>query len=281
MIDEIELSHAMRELAASYDVGVAPAEDVLRRGRRRRSQRRMAAALTSAVVATGAAVAVALGAVPAVQSAPARPGAAEPFHFRIDDTMTFESPFPRMAATLHLEGGYDPVRDAGYADFAQSGTPGPGGRLPNHLLQVNGVCFDGIDGPYPWDLERHRCIFDSLNTELPGAIADSPARLLDRIRATGTVTDTGRSGHTQSWTFRFPNRNVPPRYGPQYITGRLDVDVRTGHAIRLDVTRPIPQLPDYHVIGTDRMVTTYSEYGTPVVVNLPSNYTEAPSGAPS
>ena len=67
----------------------------------------------------------------------------------------------------------------------------------------------------------------------------------------------------------------------QNITGTLEVKVATGQAIRLTVTRPVPQRPDYHIIGSELQVITYRDYGQPVPVVVPTWYTVQPSGAPS
>jgi hypothetical protein len=285
MIDEKELSTALHHLAVSDETGTAPIDGLLRRGRRARFNR---ITLTAGVAVATVGLAAGLAAV----AQPDQPGpvpldlAAQTTQrttFRFEQTFSFKGPAGEtiLPAGAPYQGAYDPVHDRGYRIRVMPGEP----RLTEEERQIGDACYFHVGQDTPWHVSSMSAKFPAcwqLTDSAEGSalgVSASPGDLLAELEHVGEVSYVGRTatGKHKVDTYRFIYR-YPVDVGPnQQRTlekhGTVDIDVATHRIIHLaygstDVTG------DRKYMLSASQDLTFSYFGTPVVVQEPTNIAE-------
>jgi hypothetical protein len=270
MIDEKELSAALRDLADRDEAGSPPVADLLHRGRRARAGRVVRGAAVM-VVAAALVTAVAVAVRPAAPTAPvplalaAQTTERTTFHFRVEFAYLVNGAVADFAP-VPWDGRYDPVHDRGYMTMT---------GIAFEIRQLGSRCFSRNGPAAGWKREARcwRIIPAAAGREIPDP-AD-PGALLAEFRKSGRVTYVGRTGAGPNAvdSYRFVYPIIQQIGGKSYVVdknGTVDIDVANRRITRVvylldNNPEKRPGLPPQFL----RVVMRFDEFGTPVDVPEP------------
>lgn len=261
-MDQNEISGALRELAGEGTP--APVDQLLRRGqqaRRRRSVGVSAAAL--GVVAALGVGAVGVGAwsspddrTAVVQAADLRLAAAA--EATAQSTFGLRVTIQSQARSWVREGGYDPVKRAGFLRW----TDNFGNPLEQRVIGDDTYLMATVDGKRnQWRKMTGGSGFPMVNLGEDGApsLSVDPSEVLSALRDNGTVRDLGRSGGVQRYSFTFSGKTTNNRT----VSGTVEVGVDSGKVSKVS----------YQIAGAiapTSLVLEFFDHGTPVTVERPA-----------
>ncbi|MEV0459609.1 hypothetical protein [Catellatospora methionotrophica] len=276
-IDE-QLSHGMRELAATGPESTPPTGLLLARGQRARRRRTALTATSLALVAVGAVTGVAVANRPAAPAVTADPTAvstpgmspelelvaaitnSQNISFRLRTTAGSRGNDGKAAASANPGSG---VTVTAFDAATANGYLRGGGPVPFEMRLVDGVRYDNYGRGWRQHMGRHRTLAtdsDELRGQL--SLTADAGQLLKALReGDARVTKTGAA------TYRFESTR-PVAGGTAKLVGDITVggDKRIA---RIAYDWALTDRSGY--VSGNTAVLEYSGYGEPVIVERPAH----------